>query len=165
MKKLLTITMLGLIFNAHNLHANTPEKEGTKLNLWIPGLLIKVFTGISNDYICENQIEEKAALEFASKIGNINLCVREGDYYNVSDAKINRKINRMEKKEYEELIRVIDEGTHVNVSIKQKKNGNIKRLIVLVNEPEETYVYAKINCNVPLRNIQQLIQNMDLADL
>lgn len=165
MKKLLTITMLCLIFNAHNLHANTPEKEGTKLNLWIPGLLIKVFAGISNDYISDSHIEEKVAMEFASKIGNINLCVREGDYYTVSDAKIERKINRMQKKEYEELIRVIDESTQVNVSITQKKNGNIKRVIVLVNEPDETYVYAKINCNVSLRNIQQLIQNMDLADL
>lgn len=165
MKKLLTITMLCLLFNAHDLHANTPEKEGTKLNLWIPGLLIKVFTGISNDYISDNQIEEKAAMEFASKIGNINLCVREGDYYNVSDAKIERKLNRMQKKEYEELLRVIDDGTQVNVSIKQKKNGNIKRVIVLVDETDETFVYAKINCNVALTDIQQLIQNTDLADL
>ncbi|MBK6731649.1 MAG: DUF4252 domain-containing protein [Bacteroidetes bacterium] len=165
MKKLLAIIILCLIFNANNLHANITEKEGTKLNLWIPGLLIKVFSGISDDYISDSEIEGQAAMEFASKIGNLNLCVREGDYYNISDAKINRKLARMEKKEYEELLRVIDDGTLVNVSIKQKKNGNIKRVIVLVDETDETFVYAKINCNVAIDDVQQLIQNIDIADL
>lgn len=165
MKKYLLITIGFCLLIATASKADSPEKEGTKLNLWIPGFIVKLGTGIADDFVDKQDMEAHVAMDFAKNIGDINVCVREGDYYNVSDAKINRKLARMDKKNYVPLITVFEDETHVKLSIKQKKNGNIKKLVVLVDETDETYVYARINCNISAKDIQKLVNNIDFAEL
>ncbi|HCK22026.1 MAG TPA: hypothetical protein DHW15_07675, partial [Bacteroidetes bacterium] len=102
------------------------EHEGTKLNLWIPGILIKSVAGIADDYTDEFDAD------LLKHVGNINLCIREGAAYNGSyDKKITRKLNRMERREYAPLLQVYSEATQVQISIKQNKRGTIRRMVVL----------------------------------
>ncbi len=76
------------------------DNDGTKLNLWIPGLVIKMAGNIATNQIDDGHISK----ELFKNIGIINLCVREGDEYNNrTDKKITGKLNNMEKKSYEQL--------------------------------------------------------------
>lgn len=165
MKSAYILSMATILLFLNNAQAAQPEKEGTKVNIWIPGILIKLATDIAEDYIPEEEADVQMVMALAGKIGDINVCVREGDYYNVSDKKITRKINKLQKRNYEPLIKVIEDETHVQISIKQKKNGNIKRLAVLVDEKDETYVYAKMNCNIRMKDIGRMLSQYDLTEL
>jgi len=136
--------------------AATPEAppDDTKMNLWIPGFLVKMAAEIAEDHV---DGEERVAVDFVKKIGNINICIREGEHYQAkTDKKVMRKLNRMEKKEYEELVSVFTEDEKVNISIKENKKGKIKRLVVLVDEKDETFVYLKMNCRIKPEDITML---------
>ena len=134
--------------------SEAPEKEGTKLNLWIPGFLIRIAGSIADDHL---DGDEAMALEMLEKIGDVNICVREGSYYSdKSGKKITRKLNRLEKRDYEELLSVNSEGERVNMSIKTSASGKIKRLVVLVDEPDETYVYLKLHCRISPEDIGRI---------
>ncbi|MFN3940122.1 MAG: DUF4252 domain-containing protein [Chitinophagales bacterium] len=163
MKKvsILAITCCLLFLNIA--HAASPGKEGTKLNIWIPGILVKLATDIAEDYMDNDAAD--AMLAMAGTIGDINVCVREGDYYNFSDKKLVRKLNKLQERNYASLVTVIEEQTQVQLSIKQKKNGNLKRLVVLVDEKEESFVYIKMHCNIDIQKVGTLLRQYDLMEL
>lgn len=135
-------------------NADSLEDDGTKMNLWIPSILVDMATDIAENYVDE---EEKIALDFADKIGNINICIREGKYYSTrTDKKVTRKLERMERKNYEELVSVVTPDERVNISIKENRKGKIKRMVVIVDEKDQTYVYLKMNCRISPDDIAKL---------
>ena len=131
--------------------------DDTKLNLWIPGFLIKMAAGIASDHV---DGEDAMAIDFIHKIGNMNICIREGEFYtDKTDKKVTRKLNRLEKKDYEQLVSVFTSEEKVNISIKENKKGKIKRMVVIVDEKDETYVYLKMNCKITPEDISKLVGN------
>ena len=67
-----------------------------------------------------------------------------------------RKLNRMEKRNFEDLVSVKSEDANVNLSIRENNRGKIKRLVVLVDEPGETFVYVKMHCRLSVEDITKL---------
>jgi hypothetical protein len=128
------------------------DEEGTRLNLWIPVFLIKAAAGMASEYTGEVEAG------YLAKMGSISLCVREGNQYNQGyDKKVQRKLNRMEKREFEELITVYDEATEVHIHMRQNDQGVIRRLVVLVDDQTETFVFVKVNCRIKAEDISSLI--------
>lgn len=147
----LSITLVKM--SASPVSSESVEEDGTKLNLWIPGFLIKMAGEIA---------EEQADIddELFNNIGSVTVCVRDGDKYtDKTDKKLLRKLNRLEKKNYENLISVNSEGSTVNIKIKENKKGEIKRFACLVDEADETFVYVKINCKLSPADLNQIVNN------
>lgn len=130
------------------------DSESTKLNLWIPGFLIKMVVGIADDYA------ENPGLNILQKMGSVTVCVRQGKYYpKQADKKLNRKLTRMDNENYEQLVSVKSEEATVNLKIKENKKGKIKHLAILIDEPGQTFVYLKLNCNLKPADVQELANN------
>jgi hypothetical protein len=161
MKKICVTLMLFITSAA--MYAGTPndsdDAEGTKLNLWIPGFLVKMAGNIVEDY--ENEVQGN----FIKKFGSVTICVREGDKYSErTDKKITRKMNRLDRKNYENLLKVNDAEAKVKLRIKENKKGYIKRLVIIADETGETYVYLNIHCKLKPEDISTLVKNMGEAD-
>lgn len=138
--------------------ANTgnEEESSTKLNLWIPGLLVKMVAEIAEDHVDHEDI---AAIEIMRKFGSMTICVRQGEAYTGrTDNKMNRKLARVEKRDYEDVLSVNNEGAKVNLSIRENKKGTVKRLLVLVDEPGETYVFVKMHCRFSPEQLSGIVQ-------
>ncbi len=145
-----------MTFSGNSFASNTPkfDDNSTKLNLWIPGFLVKMVAEIAEDHV---EGEEAATVEIMRKFGGITISIREGEYYSdKSDKKMTRKLNRMEKRNFEDLLSVKSEDANVNLSIRENKRGKIKRLVVLVDEPGETFVYVKMHCRLTPENIADI---------
>jgi len=158
MKKLLLLlpVIMLMTFSGNSFASNTPkfDDNSTKLNLWIPGFLVKMVAEIAEDHV---EGEEAATVEIMRKFGGITISIREGEYYSdKSDKKMTRKLNRMEKRNFEDLLSVKSEDANVNLSIRENKRGKIKRLVVLVDEPGETFVYVKMHCRLTPENIADI---------
>lgn len=67
-----------------------------------------------------------------------------------------RKLDRMERKNYSELMSVITAEEQVNISIKENKKGKIKRMVLLVDEKDNTYVFLKMNCKLSIDDISKV---------
>ena len=138
-----------------SMHAGNDD-EGTKLNLWIPGFLIRTVGNIAG----HDQDDDDAymASQMLSKLGDINVCIREGKYYDRrADAKITRKLNRLQEKNYEDLVSVKSDGTTVKLSIRQNKKGKIKNVAAVIDDGNETFVYCKVHCRLSENDLQQLV--------
>ncbi len=158
MKKLLLVLPVFLLITfSGNTYASTEPKledNATKLNLWIPGFLVKMAAEIAEDHV---EGEEAAAIDLMRKFGSITISIREGEYYSDKfDKKMTRKLSRMDKRNFEELVSVKSEDANVNLSIRENKRGKIKRLVVLVDEPGETFVYVKMHCRLSVDDITKL---------
>ncbi len=155
MKKLtFLLTITALVFCAPQLHAapqSADDENSTRLNLWIPGFVVRMAAELAEDHA---QPVDADAINMLHAMGSMTVCIREGAYYKEkTDAKLTRKLARIEKRDFEELISVYDEGTKVNISTRSKQNGKIKRLVVMVDEPGETYVFVKLHCNLSPQDI------------
>ncbi len=165
MKKIFALGILTLfIWSASPaLHAHAvepePEDESTKLNLWIPGVLIKWVADIADD---EMEGSEAMAVDFMRHIGSVTICIREGEQYAAQmDNKMQRKLNRMERQDYEQLLSVNTEGERVEMSVRTNKHNTIKRAVLLVHEDASSFVYIKMHCRIKADEVGQLIQAMD----
>lgn len=136
-----------------------PEEESTRLNIWIPGILVKWAADIADDHL---EGEEAVAVDFMRNLGSMNICIREGAAYtDRMDNKMTRKLNRMEKRDYESLMSVITAEENVQMSIRTNKRDKIKSFVVLVNETGQTFVYVKMRCNLKAEDITELITTME----
>ena len=158
MKKLLLILpgILLITFSGKAYASDAPkfDDDATKLNLWITGFLVKMVAERAEDHV---EGEEAAAIDLMRKFGGITISIREGEYYcDKSDKKMTRKLNRMEKRNFEDLVSVKSEDANVNLSIRENNRGKIKRLVVLVDEPGETFVYVKMHCRLSVEDITKL---------
>ncbi|MBK7444104.1 MAG: DUF4252 domain-containing protein [Chitinophagales bacterium] len=133
------------------------DASSTKLNLWIPGIFMKMAAGIAEEHV---DGQDAAAVDLLRKFGNTTICIREGEYYKEkTDKKVTRKMNRMERKNYEALVSINSEGEKVNISIKENKRGKIRRMVVLVDEQDESFVFIKLNCRLEMQDIAEVCNN------
>ncbi|HNM28410.1 MAG TPA: DUF4252 domain-containing protein [Chitinophagales bacterium] len=164
MKKLITLVFCAAVgFNtAHAASLPEPEDESTKLNLWIPGVVMRIAADIVEDHM---DAEGAATGALLRKFGSINICIREGEAYaDRTDKKITRKLDRMERRDYEQLMSVRTDEETVNISIRSNKHDKIKRMVLLVDEKDETFVYLKMHCRLKVEDIPQLVQSMNFDD-
>jgi hypothetical protein len=139
--------------------AGQHDEDGTKLNLWIPGFLVKIVGSTVADY------EDEDLGEFLTKFGSVTICIREGSKYTErTDKKLTRKINRLDKKNYEPLLKVHDEEAVVQIRLKENKKGIIKRVVILADEKYEAYVYLNIHCRLNYSDIDMLSKAVSEMD-
>lgn len=157
----LILTLLTIVLLSQSAFAATPEvpapdeMSSSKINLWIPGFLMKMAAEIADDHV--DDIEDEQAIDLLRKFGNTTICIREGEYYkDRTDKKMTRKLERMERNNYSELMSVITAEEQVNISIKENKKGKIKRMVVLVDEKDNTYVFLKMNCRLSIDDISKV---------
>lgn len=156
MKNIICI-LLSFSFFVTTVHANNigtnEDDEGTRLSLWIPGFLVKAAAGMAQKHT------EGVDAALLSKMGSVSLCIREGNQYGSGyDKKIQRKLNRLERRDYDELMSVYDGTTEVHLHMMQNDKGMIRRLVILVDDQEETFVYLKVNCRISADEIAGIVQ-------
>ena len=159
MKKIWILIPLFAVFAWTSAQAEgpAPEEESTKLNLWIPGFLVKMAAEIAEDHVDQ---EDAAAIDMLHKFGTMTVCIREGAAYtDKTDKKMTRKLNRVNNRDYEQLVSVYSDGDKVNVSVKSNARGKIKRMVVLVDEPGETFVFVKMHCRIDPKDIGKIANN------
>jgi len=158
MKKILFLTTL-LTLSIAAVQAADPEpEESTSINLWIPGLFVKWVAGIADDHL---KGEEAAALELVQHLGSMTVCVREGAAYTAgTDKKIARKLDRLDRREYTELLTVRTDEEQVNIAVRINKREKIKGLALLVDEKENTLVYVHLRCRISAQELTHIIDKM-----
>lgn len=138
------------------------EDESTKLNLWIPGFLVKWVADMMDD---ELEGEEAMAVDFMRNLGSMNICIREGEKYATEmDNKMQRKLNRLERRDYASLMRVVTDEERVEMQVRTNKHNTIKRVVVLVHEDDEAFVYVKMHCKLKPDEVGELLKAVESMD-
>ena len=127
-----------------------PDDESTKISLYVPGFLVKFGSCFVHK---DKDPQVKEALK---KMRSISLVIRDGRAYNEYNAsgKFEKKNHRLQKQNFSDLVLVNDDGAHVSIKLKQNKKGTIRQLAVIVDDDEETYVFARIRCNVSMKDLK-----------
>lgn len=138
------------------------EDESTKFNLWIPGFLVKWVADMMDD---ELEGEEAVAVDFMRNLGSMNICIREGEKYATEmDNKMQRKLNRLDRRDYTPLMSVITDEERVEMQVRTNKHNTIKRVVVLVHEDSESFVYLKMHCKLKPDEVGQLLKTVEKFD-
>ena len=157
MKKNITLTLVLALLASLSFAGSKSSGEGndgdnTKLSLYIPGFLVKAGSWFVNE---EKDPEAKTAL---TKMRSISICVREGnaydEYYSV---KYEKKMNKLNRQNFDPLLTVYDDGEKVSVQLKQNKKGKIRQVVIITDDGESEYVFLRVRCNVSLDDIQKWI--------
>lgn len=149
--------LLGGLLGAPVIHT---ADAGTHVKFYIPGFLIKVAAGMAGDELPE---EAKKVLKF---IKGISIEVAEGTAFNEGFVReADRKLARYErKKRYHTLVSVQSSDADVHVTAKRKKNGTIRRIVVLVCS-EDAYVHVKLQTRIKQRDLQKVLKNLDFDNM
>lgn len=125
------------------------EEDGTRIRLWIPGLLIKASGGIVKQHAPE-------AAPFVRMVGSTTIYVAEGNRKtDKHDLKAGRLMNRL--RNATPLVEVHTATEHVQIVMKQKR-GKIRKLAVTVVE-EETFVHVRMRCRIDPKKLGELIKS------
>lgn len=135
-------------------------ESGTHVRLYVPGFLIKMAAGMAGE---EMPDEARQALKF---IKGISIEVADGAvFYEGYEHEADRLQEKYErKKKYHTLVSVKTADADVHVTAKHKKNGTIRRLVVLVCA-EETFVHIKLQTRVRQKDLQKLLKNLDFENI
>ena len=158
---ILTALSLGVV-NAAPVSEPNEEDESTKLNLWIPGFLVKWVADMVDD---ELEGEDAMAVDFMRNLGSMNICIREGEKYATEmDNKMQRKLNRLDRRDYASLMSVITDEERVEMQVRTNKHNTIKRVVVLVHEESEAFVYVKMHCKLKPDEVGELLKAVESMD-
>lgn len=149
---------------AHAAPTSEPSEddESTKLNLWIPGFLVKWVADMMDDELTG---EEAVTVDFMRNLGSMNICIREGEKYATEmDNKMQRKLNRLDRRDYQSLMSVITDEERVEMQVRTNKQNTIKRVVVMVHEESETFVYVKMHCRLKPDEVGQLLKTIEQID-
>lgn len=155
---LLSIILLPALTFAGNTtgkNSTSTEKESTKISLYIPGFLMKIGSW------CVDKKEDAEAKLALKHMRSISVIVREGCAYKeyVASKKYDKKLRKLDRQNFESLVSVDDQDTNVSVQLKQNKNGKIRQLAVIVNDSEESFVFARVRCNVSINELKSWMQD------
>lgn len=131
------------------------DDDGTRIRLWIPGILIKASGGIVKHHAPE-------AAPFVRMAGTTTIYIAEGSR---KTARHDRKAARLMKRmrHATPLVEVHTATEHVQVVAKQK-NGVIRKLAVTVVE-EETFVHVRMRCRIDPKEIGALIKSSGMETI
>lgn len=152
------LTLLPYLLSAVTPANNSSEgKESTKLSLYIPGFMADMgswFVPKDKDPVL------KSALK---KIRSTSIVVREGAAYEAYNAnnKYGRKMNKLEKQQFEELVAVATPEEQVSVQLRENKKNRIRQVVVLVDDGASSFVFLRLRCNIDMNEFKQWMQKDD----
>lgn len=144
------LTMLcilpGMLMAAGPAHSLEKSDDGssTKVSLYVPGFLMEM----GSWFVPKKQEPElKSALQ---KIRSTSIVVREGEAYVQYNAsrKYEKKINKLDRQQFEELVSVTTEEENVSVQLRQNKKHKIRQVVVLVDDGASSFVFLRLRCNI-----------------
>ncbi len=132
-------------------HKYERSEDITKFS--IPGWIIDIGVAIAKNSVEDE--DELAALKLAKKIQKLRFIVMEGE--NEVTAKEYQKLkNSFLKSDFEPLISIRDEGTNLNILLKEKK-GMLKHFVILIAEEEE-FIFLNMKTKIKIEDINKVMQ-------
>lgn len=131
------------------------DRESTKVSLYIPGFLLKAGSWFVSK-------EKEPQIKYALKnIHSISVVIREGEAYDAYKAskKYDKKMNKLQQQHFESLVELKDVDTNASVFIRQNKKQRIRQLAVIVNDGDDSFVFARLRCNVSISDVENLLQD------
>ncbi len=128
------------------------KKEGV-FNIKVPGWLI--WAGAGMVYNGVKDPDARAALKMARHIKTTRIMYAEGGINNLQ-SEVESFVQQINDSNYDELITVTADGTHVRV-IGNIKRDKIKQLVFLVDDNGE-FAYVSAKSNLKVKHISQLIK-------
>ena len=156
MKKIYLLIFAGLLINTWAFAGNTSSngnRDGEKISLYIPGFLMDVASWCVPG---EDEPEVKYALK---KMRSISICVREGDaYQEYLEKKYEKKLRKLERQDFEELVTVHSDEDKASVQIRQNKKGNIRQVAVIADDGSSEFVFVRLRCNLKWEDMENFLQ-------
>ncbi len=135
---------------------NSFHKSENTTKISIPGFLIRTGVFFAKSFI-EDDDETKMALEFTRKVKSLKLLVVENKDV-LSTKAYNELISNIKEDNFEELIKVRDGDTNVNLFVIEKNNV-IKNLLILVDETDE-FVMLNLKTKMDYEDINHIVQTI-----
>ncbi|MBK7335933.1 MAG: DUF4252 domain-containing protein [Saprospirales bacterium] len=151
------IALLPFLVSAQTISINEfyrkyKQSNDENTHLTVPGWVVKLGVGIAKTQ-AENE-EEKKLFNLGKKIGKLRVLAFE-DSNPVSKKDLDRLREGVRKERFEDLVMVREEGTHVNLMIREKKE-KIKNLLILVSE-EDSFTLVSLKTKLKYEEIEEFI--------
>lgn len=157
--RLISLFILIVSAGSGALHAESTAREqdsASKANIWIPGLVFKLASRSGRD---GDAVAQKGAGNFLKAMGSLTINIREGKAYAAkNDRKMERKRDRLNDPSYTLLAKVQNETTNVSILDKTGNKGRIKRIVVIADVPQTSYVMLTWHCRLKPRELSSLMQ-------
>jgi hypothetical protein len=156
----LLILAVPILISATTITANggitiKDNEDGQKIALTIPGFIVRM-----GGWFIPKEEEPELRI-IIRKMGTVSVNVTEGSYYrsDISAGDFQKKKLKIEKDGYSPLVIMQSEDEKVMVAIKQDRKSRVRKLAVLVDENQETFVYVRLNCKISLAELSKLIES------
>jgi len=128
------------------------------VKMTVPGWMIDVGADIAK--LSTDCPQEKESLNLLKKVNKVKLLVSSNNNPK-KDQLITDLFPLLRQDSFEDLIQVRDQGTKVNVMVREDdKNQKIKNLFVLVREPEEI-VMLSMKTNLRMEEVNDVLNLME----
>lgn len=140
--------------NPASSHQSSSDNESTRLSLYVPGFLMQMGSWF---VLAEKEPELKTALK---KIRSTSIVVREGCAYADYNAsgKYDKKMKKIRRQRFEELVTVSSTEENVSVQLKQNKQDKIRQVVVLVDDGTSSFVFLRLRCNIGMKELKQWME-------
>jgi|GEM_PF-2580886 len=130
---------------------DVPKKEGSHINVWIPGLLIRQMGKVALKEANERRI-------LSLMPGNTHIKVLTGN--KMTPARMTPSIRRYKKRlsrgSYLELAGLRTGSRNIGIAMKRKRNGNIKFMILI--HDKDTFAFLKSKTRFSPQELVSLLQ-------
>ena len=134
------------------------DESSTKVSLYVPGFLMEM----GSWFVPKKQEPKlKSALQ---KIRSTSIVVREGEAYVQYNAsrKYEKKINKLDRQQFEELVSVTTEEENVSVQLRQNKKNKIRQVVVLVDDGTSSFVFLRVRCNIGEKELKKWMEQDEI---
>jgi hypothetical protein len=126
-----------------------------KIDLTLPGFLVR----FGANFINEDDLDGVNIRPLLRKINEVRVVTIEGGQQ-VQKSDIREVIQDLRAENFEELITVRDDGSHINILMRERK-GFIRDLLIFVSESSE-FVVVDINGKFTMDDINELVRNVEM---
>ncbi|HFC00422.1 MAG TPA: DUF4252 domain-containing protein [Phaeodactylibacter sp.] len=137
-----------------NFYHKYKKQENTR-HFMLPGFLVWFGTGLANEMTTDE--ETKVLLKFAKKFKTMRMLTMEEENQ-VSSEDLQQLISGAKKSNYEELISVRENGQHIFIMGRGKKD-KLKNLLILVSS-EDSFVMINAKTKVKVKDLNRLINDL-----
>ncbi len=130
------------------------SNESFKLSLYIPGFFIKAGSLFISKH---RNLEAKEAMR---SMRSVSVVVRNGNAFKqyVASEKYEKKMKKLAQQKFTPLFDVMSSEDNVSIQIKQNKKSKIRQFTLLVNDGEETFIFARVRCNFDMNQLKNFMK-------
>ncbi|MDX1667354.1 MAG: DUF4252 domain-containing protein [Saprospiraceae bacterium] len=128
------------------------KQKGEVTGFTVPGWLIKLGGGIASAAVADE--ETRLFLKLAKKMGRIRVLTAE-EHNAVAQAEVRDFLEEVRNYAFEDLLRIRDEGTTVNIMVHEEEN-RIKDILLLVRESDE-FIFVNARTNLKMEELIEWI--------